>query len=326
MLPLPSIPRRYIVRLLFAPAVVLISSFAAAQSAPPPPMAVTPALAAQHLKSSTPPGYPTMSTPFHLSGAVQLAVSIDTAGHVTQVKWIEPAAASLESTDPSSSPSLVNMLSSYAIAAVKTWTYAPFDHDGVPVPVTTTVAVPFDFAARSSSSGPVPGYDQSMQACYASANSNAATPQQLETCKAAADAADKLPANALERVSVYTVAAGAVSKDKQFHEALKYANKAIDSAKQGHENGIGASAAYAARASAEANLGLIEAADQDQSIAEEYLRDALKQMDETHVGEFNRGEYVHALKSMLDVHAQMLIAQGNTAAAQAKTDESAKLQ
>jgi len=265
-----------------------------------------------------------MSTPVHLSGAVKLSVSIDTAGQVTQVKWVEPHPSS-ESADPSSSNSLINMLSSYAIAAVKTWTYTPFNNDGVPVAVTTTVSVPFDFAARPSSSRPVPGYDQSLQACFDSMSNNAETSQQVTACKKAADAADTLPENALERVSVYTAAAGAFSRDHQFHEALKYANKAVDSSRQGHDVGLAASSAYAARASAETNLGMLDAADQDQSIAEEFLRADIKQMDETHVGEFNRGADIRALKSMLNAHAQMLTAQGNTAAAQAKTDEAAKL-
>jgi len=141
------------------PALVLLSSFVTAQSTPVPPLAITPDLATQHLKSSPPPNYPGMSTPVHLSGAVKLSVSIDTAGQVTQVKWVEPHPSS-ESADPSSSNSLINMLSSYAIAAVKTWTYTPFNNDGVPVAVTTTVSVPFDFAARPSSSRPVPGYEE----------------------------------------------------------------------------------------------------------------------------------------------------------------------
>ena len=98
--------------------------------------------------------------------------------------------------------------------------------------ITTTVSLPFDFAARSSSSVPVPGYNESLQACYQALSENTDIALQIAACKKAADAADMLPANAVVRASVYTATANAFSRDKQFHEALKYANKAIDSAKQ----------------------------------------------------------------------------------------------
>jgi hypothetical protein len=322
---LAAISQRCTVRLSFTPALILLSSLAAAQAPSSPTLAITPALAAQHLKSSPPPAYPTMVTPYHLSGVLQVSVSIDTSGHVSQATWVEPATPTPESSDPSTSTSLVNMLSSYAVTAIKAWTYTPFDHDGAPVAVNTTVSVPFDFAAKTSSTRPTPGYDQSLQACHESMKDDVASPLQVAACKKAADAADTLPSNFLERVSVYTFASGAFSRNHQFHDALTYANKAIDSAKQGQDDGVIAGSAYAARALAEASLGQFEAADQDQYMAEEYVRAAIRQMDETHVGEFNRSTFVHTLKSMLTSHAQMLTAQGNTAAAESITEEAAKL-
>lgn len=171
----------------------------------------------------------------------------------------------------------------------------------------------------------VPGFDQSLQGCYAPVPDAVDMAKQLEACKAAADSADKLPANALERVSVYTATSGAFNKAHQFQEALRYANKAVDSSRQGHGDGLIASYAYAARASAEVNLGSLDAADQDQSSAEEYLRADIRHMDETHVGEFNRTIDIRALKSILLSHAQMLRSKGNVAAAQIRTDEAAKL-
>jgi hypothetical protein len=189
------------------------------------------------------------------------------------------------------------------------------------------LALGASFAAAQSTPAPriVPGYDEALRVCYASASSSTELAQQLQACKKAADAADMLPANALDRVTVYTSASRAFNRDHQFQEALRYANKAVDSAKQGHGDGIIASSAYAARAAVETNLGLLDAAEQDQSVGEDYLHAGLKEMDETHVGEFNRGQYIRALKSMLTAHAQMLTAQGNPSAAQAKTDEAAKL-
>jgi hypothetical protein len=313
------------VHLSLTPALLLLSSLAAAQSPSTATLAIAPAVAAQHLKSTPPPAYPAMTTPIHLSGAIQISVSIDTSGHVSQTNWVPPATLSPESSDPSTSTSLQTMLSSFAIAAVKTWTFSPFDQDGVPVAVTTTVSVPYDFPAQSSSKRPVPGYDQSLQACYESMRSDAASPLQVDACKQAADAADFLPANPLQRVSVYTTASGAFSRNNQFQEALTYANKAIDSAKQGHADGLIASSAYAARASAEANLKQLDAADQDQSTAEQYLRASLKEMEETNLGAFNRVTFVRTLKTLLLNHAQMLTAQGFTAAAATRSDEAAKL-
>ena len=314
-------------RPLLTSALILLCPFAVAQTPSTSPLAIAPELAAQHLRSSSPPAYPVMVLPVHVTGAVKLTVSIDTTGHVAEAKWIESdSPASGSPNDLGSSRALLGPLSQYAIAAVKTWTYTPFDHDGVPVAITTTVSLPFDFAARSSSSVPVPGYDESLQACYQSLSENTDIALQITACKKAADSADMLPANASARASIYTAAANAFSRDKQFHEALKYASKAIDSARQSDDPAAGASSGYAARANAEANLGMYEAADEDQSIAEDYLRTALKEMDETHVDEFNRTSYIRALKATLTAHAHMLAAQGNAAAAQSKTDEAAKLQ
>ena len=193
--------------------------------------------------------------------------------------------------------------------------------------LSTALVLSASCAAAQSTSTPriVPGFDDSLRLCHASTNNSAELAQQLEACRNAAASADTLPANALDRVTVYTAASSAFNRNRQFQEALRYANKAVDSARQGHGDGLIASSAYAARASAETSLQQLDAADRDQSAAEEYLRSDMRQMDETHVGEFNRAADIRALKILLRTHAQMLTARNNPSAAQAKTDEAAKL-
>ena len=275
------------------------------------PVATGAYAASQHLLPHQPIENPTVAGANPVYGVVNLAVSIDTQGHVTSLETLNGP------------PELVGP----ATEAVRKWVYTPFQKDGKPVSIATIVTVSFLSPGQHEDAEVAAEYFPLMQACQATA-SNKDLVKRAADCTKAADVAEKFMTTSryIERRSAFVYAAGALCSIQNFHEALAYANKAVDVVKQGHDDGAGSSAAYGVRAQAEANLGLLESADQDISNAEELQLAALKRMGELHGGEFIHGEYIRTLKGMINFHAQILTAQGNTDAAQAKTDEAAKLQ
>jgi Gram-negative bacterial TonB protein C-terminal len=93
----------------------------------PPRITVSPQTAAAHLLTSGQPKYPPFSLAAGIEGMVKVCTEIDTDGH-----------AGL-SGDISGPPSLSNA----AMNAISGFRYRPFTRGGKPVPVVTTIAIPF---------------------------------------------------------------------------------------------------------------------------------------------------------------------------------------
>jgi hypothetical protein len=265
----------------------------------------------QHLLAHPPIENPTAAGANPVYGMVNLAARIDVTGHVTHLETLNGP------------PELVGP----ATEAVRKWSYSPFQKDGKPIPVTTIITVSFLSPGQHEDAEVAAEYFPLLQACRA-AMSTDDMGQRAAACTKVAAVADKFNSNSRysERRLAFVYAAGATMSNKQFKEALDYANKAIAVVKQGKDDGAGASAAYEARAHAEAYLGDLSAADLDITMAEHLRRDALQQMKALHAPDYLLSDYVRTLKGMLDFHTQLLTAQGNTAAAESKTEEAAKLE
>jgi len=274
-----------------------------------PPIVVDPAQATQHLLSHPAPNYPPIARAAHVSGQVKLQIEIDESGQVG-------------STNSISGPP---MLIGAAEDCVKKWVYAPFINAGQPTPATTIVTVNFDLAAPSNPNDEkiAAAFFPLAEACHKAMASNADPTQQADACLQAAAIANTFSPQArfIERRSAYVYASTALRRNKQPQEALDYANKAVAVVEQGHDDASGSSAAYGARAQAEAYIGDFAAADLDLTQAEGFIRDAIRTLNSTTL----KTEYTRSLKGTLSLHAQVLNSLGNPDAAQAKTDEAAKL-
>jgi len=105
-----------------------ITAAAHAQSAPPPPQTIDPEPAATHLLTHPDPIYPPIARAAHVTGDVQLRLQIDPTGHVTAIKTL------------SGPPMLIGA----ATDAAKQYLYKPFEIDGEPMTVYTTITLHFN--------------------------------------------------------------------------------------------------------------------------------------------------------------------------------------
>ena len=93
----------------------------------PPPVSITSGVAAGMLVQKTIPLYPAIARSARVSGTVVLQATISKAGTIENLRVI---------TGPA-------MLQQAALDAVKSWRYRPYQLNGAPVAVETTVNVVF---------------------------------------------------------------------------------------------------------------------------------------------------------------------------------------
>jgi TonB family protein len=298
---------------------LLLSGPAAlAQAGPPPlspvstlaPVTIDTATATTHILTHVEPVYPPIAIAAHVSGAVTLQLSIDSSGRVTDLKTV------------SGPPMLVGA----AQEAVRQWTYSPFMVNDQPVPVTTIVNIPFTLHVDAEDQKLARQYYPLFNQCIKALTANTDPAAEADICVKAAIQAQLFAPDQrfIERRSAFVYAATALSRNKQFDEALSYANRAVDVVKLGHDDGSGSSSVYSIRAQAEMHLNHLAAADADLNLAEDFERSAIQNMI-PRAPDLVRQRYIPTLKSLLNAHAQVLTALGNPAAAQAKLDEAAKL-
>jgi TonB family protein len=301
-----------LMRLLIASCLFVWPFAAMAQSSPAGSITIEPAIAAQHLKSSDAPNYPPIAKAAHVSGDVKLELNLDTTGHVVGTKVL------------SGPPMLVGA----AIDCVKKWVYEPFESNGQPISVSTNVTVPFSLGITVDSNDEkiASTFFPLDDACHRTVAGNGDTAQQADACKKAADVAEEFSVSArfIERRSAFVYASTALRRNHQLQEALRYASKAVAVVEQGHDDGSGSSAAYGVKAQAEAELGDLPTADRDLTKAEDFERIAIENMSKMDLA-FVQHAYIPTLRGLLRYHAQVLLATGNTAAAEAKTSEAEKL-
>jgi TonB family protein len=303
-----------ILLLLSAPGIIAQTNSTPAQPIAAP-LPIDHDTATAHLLSHPGPVYPAIAKAAHVSGQVQLQLTINPSGHVTDAKTL-------------SGPL---MLVGAAQECVRQWTYTPFtDHDQ-PVPATTVVTVNFGFGSVAS---PVQAEDLAagklfftlFTRCTQALTANSDPAAEADVCVQTAQQANQFPAGQrlVERRSADVYAATALRRNKQFDTALIYANKAIDVLAYGQDDGSGSSSVYSIRAQVEASLNNLTAADADLTRAEDFERSAIEKMTSRNA-QLVQQHYIPTLKNLLQYHAQVLNSLGNSTDAEAKLAEAARL-
>jgi len=217
-----------------------------------------------------------------------------------------------------------------AISSIRRSTYKPFVVDGKPVPVTTVVTLTYT-AKTPLPPAPSTPINQTASRLFLAdradcdnALRNPAKPEkQMKSCEEAAKLADSLDvdvsSNALELA--YLEASTAFQNNKQFDQALAYANKTLSRVDMGYGDASTPGSAYLARAEAAIGLKDLVAASSDLSKAETSERSAVSWIQDDKL----KQTYKQKLKEVLEFHARLLTATGNQIEAKAKTDEAATL-
>jgi tetratricopeptide (TPR) repeat protein len=251
-----------------------------------------------HLRA---PFFPEEGNP-RVFGAVVLQVNIGRDGHVTNVIPV------------SGRPELVSV----AKKMVQRSTYVPFLIKGTAAEVTTTVEVTFSLVSQESDLESK--LARRVKDCKnaLSHDAPASTNEAVTLCKAAADIAD-IRLDGENRPIAYTYYAAALLRDKQYAQAARAGEKAIDSLPR--EANAAASNAYVITAHAKYMIGDAAGADKDMDLAEIEQRKILN--DASHRSQ--RPEHLATLNSMIQFHARVLTVLGKPADAQKKLHEANQL-
>jgi Gram-negative bacterial TonB protein C-terminal len=206
-------------------------------------------------------------------GEVKVQIVIDTQGRPTQLTvlsgWVGSHAVSIRSIRRSS--------------------YEPFVVDGKPVPVTTVVTLRYNDKTPPAPAQVTPEkqnewrYLSVEQEACANALRNPSKPEkQLKPCTEAARLAEPLDldewSNRLEYI--YLAASSAFQNNKQFDQALTFADKTLSRVAEGYGDASTPGSAYLARAEAEIGLKNMTAANADLTNAEASIRSAASWIQE----------------------------------------------
>jgi TonB family protein len=285
----------------FLAAVALVSAVCAAQEL----KQVSEDEALAHITKRFEPEYPSMAEIAHIQGDVEVQLSINESGRVTQA------------TGVSGHPMLLDA----AIHAVKGWRFEPFLENGKPIPVGTIVKLGFWL-------GPVAvwrrNYLQQEAACTRQIQSN--RPSEAETaCKKALSTALKLPRNfESDRMRAYGNAgmvAYALQKPEQaledFKQQLSFAEKTLP---PGNPQMIQVRANVAHAYTATGQLQEASAA----YVATEHAQEAAESELESRRGQLTeeayrrtKASYAHSMQVILLEHVAVLRKLGNIPEAQA---------
>lgn len=239
------------------------------------------------------PIYPPIAKAAHIQGTVEVAVIIGSAGRVTWEKALSGPA----------------MLQQSALDAVHRWTFKPFRSDGVVVPVSATLQIPFQIDKPGE--GPSKAQEQAAQAwfplsdkCRKALSSAQDKESALTYCKQALDtsfqAGDLTNSDQLARVDSHQYYGHALLAAGRFQEALAEENSAIEELKKClTDRDQEYAMPFFWRALAEANLGQVDATLKDLQVAEETHRKAIAHLPEMKV-------YSQYLASILRQHAAFL--------------------
>jgi protein TonB len=280
---------------------------------------------ASHLMDYVAPVYPANAQAAQVQGDVIVKVEISPGGSI----W----SATVISGPP--------MLRQASLDAVKKWRYQPFHSSpGTSITVTGNVVVSFTlqgkpavhtphestatgsystivtFPPRDNSGQPdaeiANRFDPVWEICTRGVIAHTTDIATAEACKNAASIADEftLDSRAVERRRAYVYAATAFANVHDLETALRYAERAVEVLKLGHDDNSGSESAYSIRGQLRAFSGDLKGGDEDMSIAEDFCR---------------KGQISWALKRDLQFHAELLNRMNRTREAQAKLDEAAKL-
>jgi TonB family protein len=265
----------------------------------------------QHVDHRVAPLYPPIAKVAKIQGTVVFDIRIGVTGKVESMKVISGPA----------------MLQQAATDALKHWTYHPFEKDGAPVPASGVVSIDFDLGAdwptpkeEEIASRYFPSFDQCTKML-----SSRSFQQASVACEQSARIAEEFAPEVrfTERRIAFVYAATALADIGDLKSALPWAEKAVNIVKLGHSDDSGNNAAYSARGTIEGMMGDLTAADQDLTLAEDYERKGIADMEKEAPGTAKYDRSV--LARDLRFHAQVLQGLNHPEDSQRKLDEATKL-
>lgn len=291
----------------------------------------------QHVDHRVFPIYPPIAKAARIQGTVVFDVRIGVTGKIESMKVVSGPA----------------MLQQAAMDALKQWTFHPFEKDGKPAVAVGLVSLMFSLGGDTPPPGaptspqgaptqtvvlevksetPVHENDPEIEkkfqesdgACKDGVLSKRSNDSTISSCKQAAELADKMQMddNYVAKRSAFVYAATAFANKGDLKGALPWATKAVEVVKLGHDDDSGCNAAYSTKGTIEGYLGDLIAADQDLTLAEDYERKGVAEMEKDSPG--MAGHYRSVLARDLRFHAQVLQQLNRPEESQKKLDEAAK--
>ncbi len=265
----------------------------------------------QHLDRVVTPVYPPLAKAAHIQGTVVFAITVDKTGKVATVKVVSGPA----------------MLQQAAMDSLRQWTFHPFLNNGVLVPATGNISIPFvlsEYHPGPNDEQIAASYFPLSDQCRKAIASRTDSPGAETVCNRAAETAEQFGPEVrfIEKRSAFVYSATACANNRDWKSALAWADKAVEVVKLGHDDNAGSNAAYTTKGTIEGIIGELAASDQDLTIAEDYGRKGISWVEKE--APSLRAEYVHPLVQDLQFHAKVLQALGRTAEAQMKLDEAEK--
>jgi len=268
--------------------------------------------AREHLLQHEEAPYPPIAKAARVQGDVLIELVISAGGQVASEKVVSGPA----------------MLQQAALDAVKKWRFTPFQVDGVPAPVATTLTIPFHIDKPCE--GPTAEQEKAAQAWFPlsdkcrSALKAQNVQDAIDRCKEALDmsykAGDLDSSDQLGRVESLQQYGRALVLGHKAQEAMEQENMAIQEAKKClKETDQEFAMPFYWRAIAEANLGRVDAALADFEFCEETHRKAIEHLPEM------KGMYNGYLATILKTHAALLDQLGRSADATKLRAEAAAL-
>lgn len=271
---------------------------------------VEPEIAEKNLVKKVDPVYPAIAKMARLQGTVKLQVGISKTGTVEFASFL-------------SGPPL---LMQAAVTAVKQWQYTPFLSDGLPVAVSTEVAVPFslgisdsDYRAEQKNSTQ---YFKREDECRNLLKVHQ-YPEAENSCVSLVELAEKLPKERQnERRTANALAGHVFLYERKFDEALRYFKNEVAVGEASlkptdAELGYG----YHDVAVAYQFLGDTRKAEVNYELAKNTLEKARQHID----SDFLKKEYAKALQSVLQDYLTLLQQTGQTDAAEKVQQRAAAL-
>lgn len=276
------------------------------------PIAVDAATLEQHVDHRVDPVYPPIAKAARIQGTVVFEVRIGTTGKLESMKVVSGPA----------------MLQQAAINCLKQWTYKPFEKNGSQSAVTGQVSIEFSLgmtAAGAKKDEEIAQRYFSLDGkCRQAVSANTDPAAAAAICKQAADIADEFAPDMrfIEKRSAFVWTAYAFMDSGDLKSALRYADKAVEVVKLGHDDNSGSNAAYGVRGMVEAKMPDLTAADQDLMVAEDFERKGIAWAEQE---KFEHGDsYKRTLARELRIHAQVLGGLHRTDDAKKMLDEAAK--
>jgi len=266
----------------------------------------------QHVDHRASPVYPPIAKAARIQGTVVLELRVGASGKIESMKAVSGPA----------------MLQQAAIDCVKQWSFRPFEKDGLPTVASGQVSVDFSLgkdgptpAEEQIAQRYFPAFDQCRKALSEKTDRQAAA----SSCRQSAQIAEEFAPDVrfIEKRSAFVYAASAIASSGDLKNALAWADKAVQTVKQGHDDNSGSSAAYSTRGTIEGMSGDLVGADADLTIAEDFGRKAITWMEKEVPG-LNQ-EYKRPFVRDLRFHAQVLQGLNRSEEAQKKLDEAARV-